>query len=248
MDNPQNRQEAVQQVAAAAEEKSLIDVLFCLLDSWKLILCSALLSTLLALLYTLFAVTPMYQATSMLYVLSSAESAISFSDLQLGSALAQDYVKVFEMWEVHEEVISNLDLPYSYDEMENKLLKVTNQANTRMLEITITSPDPEEAAAIANEYAKVASQFIADTMSIRKPNIMSVALVPANPVTPRLDKNLIKGFLFGVLIACIFVFIRVVLNNKCRTAEDIMNYTGLTTLAVIPVEPNRESKSSGRRK
>lgn len=53
-------------------------------------------------------------------------------------------------------VISNLNLPYNYEEMRG-MLTVTNDADTRMLDITITSPSAEEAAMIANEYADVAS-------------------------------------------------------------------------------------------
>ena len=93
--------------------------------------------------YTSFFVTPMYEATSILYVLSTRDSAINVSDLQLGSELTQDYIKVFRMWEVHEQVISNLDLPYSYSQMQN-MLSVSNDADTRMLDITVTSADPEE--------------------------------------------------------------------------------------------------------
>ena len=70
--------------------------------------------------------------------------------------------------EVHEAVISNLNLPYSYSQMKN-MLSVVNASDTRMLDITVTSPSPTEAAAIANEYAEVASQYIADTMATDKP-------------------------------------------------------------------------------
>lgn len=66
-----------------------------------------------------------------------------------------------------------------------------------MLDITVTSPDPQEAADIANEYAQVASQYIADTMATDKPNIMSVALVPSNPVSPNRTRNIMLGFLLG---------------------------------------------------
>ena len=48
------------------------------------------------------------------------------------------------MWEVHEKVISNLDLDYTYTDMAS-MLSVTNTSDTRMLDITVTNPDPEEA-------------------------------------------------------------------------------------------------------
>ena len=185
----------------------------------------------------------MYQATSTIYVLCRRDSAINMSDLQIGTALTSDYIKVFKMWEVHEEVISNLNLPYSYAQMRS-MLSVANESGTRMLDITVTSPSPTEAAAIANEYAKVASQYIADTMATDKPNIMSVALVPANPVSPNKTRNIMLGFMLGLVLGAGIVTLRMLADDTYKTAEDIRKYTGLATLAVIPIENEPDEKKS----
>lgn len=213
----------------------LVELMYRLLASWKLIACMALAFALAACLITACLITPMYEATSTIYVLSRRDTAINMSDLQIGSALTSDYIQVFKMWEVHEEVISNLNLPYTYDQMED-MLSVVNASGTRMLDITITSPSAQEAAEIANEYAKVASQYIAETMSIDQPNIMSVALVPANPVSPSLTKNVVLGFILGFVLAAAIVVVRMLVDDKYKTTDDIRKYTGMVTLAVIPLE------------
>lgn len=234
-------------VTAPAENSydtiDLLELACRMLANWKQIACAALASMILFGVVTLFFITPMYEATSIIYVLNRNDSAINFSDLQLGSALTKDYVKVFQMWEVHEEVISNLDLPYSYKQME-QMLSVTNVTDTRMIDITVKSSDPEEAAAIANEYAKVASDFIAETMATDAPNIMSVALVPANPVSPNKTRNVILGFLLGGVLACGCVTVVFLLDDKYKSAEDIRKYTGMVTLAVVPVEGSAGKKGS----
>ena len=213
----------------------LAELMHRLISGRKLIVCLALVFALAAGVYTIYFVTPMYEATATIYVLNRRDSAINMSDLQIGTALTSDYIKVFKMWEVHEEVISNLGLPYTYSQMKGSL-SVTNESNTRMLDITFKSASAEEAAAVANEYAKVASQYIADTMSTDKPNIMSVALIPANPVSPNKTKNVLLGFLLGLVLACGIITVRMLMDDKYKTAEDIRRYTGLTTLAVVPIE------------
>lgn len=254
MSDRQKRRTQTPSVSPAAQPVDgdtidLIGLMYRLLGSWKFIVCMALVFTIAAGVYTLYFVTPMYQATSTIYVLSRRDSAINISDLQIGTALTSDYIKVFKMWEVHEEVISNLDLPYSYTQMRN-MLSVVNESDTRMLDISITSPSAEEAAAIANEYAKVASQYIADTMSTDKPNIMSVALVPSNPVSPNKTRNVLLGFLLGGILAAGIVTLRFIMDDKYKTAEEIRMYTGLITLAVVPVEESDAGRNgkSGRRK
>lgn len=228
-------------------EIDLIELLYRMLASWKLIAILALAGMLAAFGITYFLVTPLYQAKSTIYVISRSDSVINMSDLQIGTALTQDYIKVFDMWEVHEQVISNLDLPYSYTQMR-KNLSVTNTSNTRMLDITVTSANPEEAAAIANEYAKVASDFIAETMSTDKPNIVSVALVPSNPVSPSMVRNVAIGFLAGAVLAAAIVTIRMLLDDKIKTAEDIRRYTGLVNLAIVPKENLKDDDKARTRK
>ena len=224
----------------------LIELMYRLLDRWKLIVCLALIGAILAGVYTVFFVTPMYQSTSTIYVLSRKDSAINMADLQIGTALTEDYIKVFSMWEVHEQVISSLNLPYSYSHMRG-MLSVKNDNNTRMLDITITSPDPQEAAAVANEYAKVASQYIADTMATDKPSLMSVALVPSNPVSPSKTKNVLLGFMAGFVLAAGYVIIRMLMDDTIKTSEDIRKYTGLVTLALVPVEETTSQKKGAPR-
>ena len=216
-----------------------------LLGNWKLIAGLAVGLAVIMGVYTSFFVTPMYEATSIIYVLSNRDSAINVSDLQLGSELTQDYIKVFHMWEVHEQVISNLGLSYSYSQMQN-MLSVSNDTDTRMLDITVTSADPQEAADIANEYAQVASQYIAETMATDAPNIMSVALVPSNPVSPNKTRNILLGFLLGGILAAGIVTVRMLMDDKYKTAEDIRRYTGLATLAVVPVENGSAAKNRKR--
>ena len=239
-------------VATKAEEDAatidLVDLMYRLLAGWKLIAILAVALALVVGVYTIGFVTPLYEATATIYVLSPSDSAIDMSDLQIGTALTSDYLKVFQMWEVHEGVISNLGLPYSYSQIRN-MLSVKNDADTRMLDITITSSSPTEAAAIANEYAEVVSDYIAQTMSTDRPNMVSSALVPANPVSPNKTRNIMLGFILGALIGAGIVTVRMLLDDKYKTAEDIRKYAGLYTLAVIPLEDadGGKDRRGGRR-
>lgn len=240
-----NAVDTVEQSSDIYATVDLVEFAFRLLGNWKLIVCLSLALALMAGAYSMFFVTPMYEATSTIYVLNRSDSAINLSDLQLGTYLTQDYIKVFDMWEVHEQVITNLDLPYSYKQISS-MLTIENTPNTRMLDLTVSSPYPQEAAAAANEYAKVASQFIADTMATEKPSIMSVALVPANPVSPNKTLYVALGMMLGLAISCGYTFVMMMADDKYKTAEEIRKYTGLTTLAVVPVEQKDEKRNRRR--
>ena len=229
---------------AAEQDEDTIDLLelaLGLLEHWKLIAVTAVTGAVLMALYTFFLVTPMYKATATIYVVSRNDSVLNFSDLQVGSELTSDYIKVFEMWEVHEKVISNLDLDYTYTNMAS-MLSVTNTSDTRMLDITVTNPDPEEAAAIANEYADVGAKYISKKMKTDEPTLMSSARVPENPFSPNKAKNILLGFVVGFVLACGVVVVRILLDDTYKTAEDIRKYAGLVVLASVPMAENAQPK------
>ncbi len=230
-----------QPVESDEETIDLLELLYALLGKWREIAAATVACALIAAIGVLFFVTPKYQASSTIYVISRKDSAINISDLQIGTALTDDYIQVFHMWEVQEKVISNLDLPYTYNQLDG-MLSVTNASNTRMLEITVTSESAQEAADIANEYATVVRDYIAKKMATDKPSIMSTALVPTVPVSPNKTKSILLGALLGFVVSAGVIVVITLLDDTYKTTEDIKKYTGLVTMAVIPLEKSDEPK------
>lgn len=227
-------------------EIDLVELLYRLLENLKYILLTAVLCTLAAGVYTFVFQTPQYEATAKLYVMNPRDSAINLSDLQIGTYLKNDYQEVFKTWEVHEMVIKNLGLSYSYSHMQD-MLAITNPTDTRILYITVTSESPGEATAIANEYAAVAKKYISATMATEEPNILSVALQPTRPVGPNRTRNIMLGFLLGAILAIGIITVRFVMDDKIKTADDIAKYANLATLAIVPVM-NGHSVSKQKKK
>ena len=220
-------------VSDAEAEIDLLELFFRLAESWKRICVTAILGAIVMGVVSFFVLTPQYEATSKLYVMNASDSAINLSDLQIGSYLTSDYREVFKTWEVHERVIQNLSLPYSYEQMQ-RLLSVSNPSDTRILYITAKTPDPQLSTDIANEYASVARQYISEIMSTEQPNVMSVALRPVKPVSPNKTLNILIGFVLGALLMTGVITIRFVMDDKIKTADDIAKYVDMPTLAIVP--------------
>ncbi len=237
--------------AEAETEIDLIELFYFLLSKLRWIILAAVLGAFAAGIYTFYFQTPLYEATSKLYVANSKDSAINLSDLQIGTYLTNDYQEVFRTWEVHEMVVKNLGLHYTYRELQN-MLSVTNPKDTRILYITITSPSPSEASTLANEYASVAKKYIYQTMATEEPNLLSVALQPTVPVSPNKTRTVMLGFILGALLMGGIFVARFVLDDKVKTPDDILKHSGLITLAVVPAvrtlkntRPAAKTRSSG---
>lgn len=205
-----------------------------------------LVCTLAMAAYVFFIAPEKYEATSQIYVVNSKDSAINLSDLQIGSYLTSDYQYVFETWEVNQQVINNLNLPYTVKEMRD-MLKVENPSNTRILQISFTCEDAGEAAAVANEYAEVASVYICEQMQTSKPSIISTALEPLNPVSPRRLLLIAVTCILSGLACAWGLFIVFLFDDRIKTSSDLRRVTSVEPLAVIPASRGpRNDKAKGR--
>lgn len=218
-----------------------------LLENARWIIVAAIAGAILLFAHANWIVTPMYQATSKLYIVNSKDSAINLSDLQIGSYLANDYQEIFNAWEVHEMVMQNLNLNYSYSYMQSHLT-IANPADTRILHLTFSSSNPKEAMDVANEYANVAMKYIAETMATEIPSLLSSALLPTSPYSPQKSRNAILGFLLGALLVVAIVVIRFILDDKVKTSDEIQRYIGLPVLSVVPGDGNSVSKKQKTKK
>lgn len=220
----------------------LFDFFFYAKNHAKAVILTMLAAALGTLFYVFVIASPVYEATSQIYVLNSKDSAINLSDLQIGSYLTSDYQWIFQTWEVNQQVINNLSLPYTVAEMKD-MLTVENPSNTRILLITFASENAKEVAAVANEYAEVAGQYISDFMQTSKPSIISVALEPLEPVRP---KKMLTTAVVTLLVGFAYLwclFIRFLTDDKIKTAADLRKHFSTEPLATIPV-----TRISGRKR
>lgn len=228
-------------------EIDLVALLYSWLEKIHWIVAAALLGAAIAGVIVFRMVTPIYQATSKIYIVGS-DTAISLSDLQIGSNLAADYQEVFKTWHVHELVDKRLDLDYSYSKLAG-MVSVSNPANTHVLYVTVKSPDPREAKTLADTYAQVAREFIATTMDMRMPNIFEEAKLPDRPTSPQKTRWILIGFLLGALAALAVFTVKFLGDDRIRTNEDVEKTGKLPLLGIIPLqETERENGDAPARK
>ncbi len=223
-------------------EIDLLELFYRLLENGWRILAAALAGMLLAALYSCALATPVYEATSRIYVTNSSGDAagqVAVSDFQIGNYLTSDYRQLFESWEIHDAVIRNLGLELDCDALKERL-RIENPDDTRILNMTVAWDDPLQAARIANEYATVARAYISRTMDTGEPTLLSSARAPSEPVRPRKLLYTALGFLLGGLLAAGALTVRFLLDDRIKSAEDLRKYLEMPVLAVVPANGTME--------
>ena len=195
---------------------------------------------------TRFVITPMYSSTAQLYVISN-DALSQLSNLTVGTQLTQDYMAIVTTRGVVNKVIDNLNLDTDYEELTDKI-SVENPTDTRIMEITVSNPDPKEAREITQELAEVTAKTVSSKMDIKAPTIIENAYLADEPDSPSMLRNVaIGGFLGLILSAGIFI-IQFIMNDTIRREEDIEKYLGINTLAKLPLANGEKKRTTKVRK
>lgn len=225
-------------------EIDLLELLFAFRRRILWIVLAAILGGGISFAGTRVLMTPMYESTTTMLVLTSETTLSSLSELQLGTQLTNDYEILTKSRAVLETVIENLNLNLGYEQLNN-MVSISNPEDSRIMEITLTYPDPEEAKAIVDEIASVTSEFIGDQMEGIPPKIIDQGEVPSGPSSPSVSRNTLLGILLGIVVSCGIITVITVMDDTIKTEEDIEYYLGIPTLASVP---DRKDYIGGKKK
>ncbi|MGN1271270.1 MAG: YveK family protein [Clostridia bacterium] len=218
------------------------------------ILLITIIALIVGVLYSYFYLTPVYKASTTLILAQSSntvdktgDTSITQTDLTLNSKLVSTYSEIMKRKSVLSKVISNLGMSEEYMDSIKENLSVKAVSDTELIEITVKNEDPEKAALIANEIAKVFSEKVVEIYNIS--NIYVLDRAEANPVPCNINhaKDLVIFAFIGLVISVIVCLIANMLDTTIKTEEDVEKATGLMVLTSIPDYNIENSRKGGRR-
>ena len=231
-------------------EIDLLELMMVMKKHLAAILLAGIVGLVIMFAYTSFLVTPLYSASSMMYVMpdnSNSMNSSTLSDMQVGQQLTSDYSSMIKSRSFMEDVIKKLNLTIDYQQLLGKV-EVTNPTSSRILQVTVNDPNPQTAADIANEMASVAESKLKEITGMQAIKIYEEAAVPDRPSSPSLKKNCALGLLAGLVLAMAVVTILYLLDDTIKTEDDIEKYLGMTTLAVLPYNGRKQQRQAQKHK
>jgi capsular exopolysaccharide synthesis family protein len=125
----------------------------------------------------------------------------------------------------------------SADEIEGSI-EASQEGDADILEVTATSSSPEQAALIANTYAKEFLVFRTDSererLQTSQIEVIEPASPPSSPVSPKPVRNTVFGALIGLVLGVGLALLLEQLDRRVKRQEDVAEATGLPLLASVP--------------
>ncbi len=204
----------------------------------------------LGVIYTIGFTTPKYTSSTTLLLAGSESPAgettnsITTTDVTLNSKLVSTYSVLVRSKDVLNQVISNLGMDISWEDLKNNV-SVSTVEDTEVIEISITTTDAADSAKIANETAKVFSEKVSEIYNINNVHVVDEAEVENAPSNINHERDVIIFAFIGLVVSVIYVLIANMLDTTVKTAEDIEKEFKVPVLASIPVYENAIQKRRG---
>lgn len=185
--------------------------------------------------FTILTRVPMYQSSTTIVLVngSSDNNTYNQTELQLNKNLIGTYSEIIKSRKVLNEVIENLGLSYTTQELANNIT-VTAVENTEIIKVSVSDADNKKATEIADEIASV---FGTEIQKIYKLNNVSVIDKASETTTPY-NVNYVKDNLIYIVISIVLssgvIFLKFYFDTTIKTTEEIENKLGLTVLGTVP--------------
>ncbi|MFM8855789.1 MAG: polysaccharide biosynthesis tyrosine autokinase [Actinomycetota bacterium] len=215
---------------------------------WQVIAITVLGALLVAVAVT-FATTPLYQASTRLFL--STTVGASATDLYQGNRLSQErvlsYTELLQGETLAQRTIDKLDLGMTADKLRSNV-KATAKLDTVLINVRVLDPSPVRARDIANALS---DEFVVMVRELEtpspgaKPNARVVveqrASVPLKPVVPKKVRNIGLGLIAGLAMGLGLAVLRDLLDNTVKNKDALEDITGVGLAGTIPLDKNRRN-------
>ena len=211
---------------------------------WITVCMTALITFMGAVVYSLLQ-TPMYQASTRLFV-STTSGNNSASDLFQGNRYSQDrvfsYTQLVMGETLAQRTIDRLQLDTNAIALKSAVT-ARSKPNSVLIDVSVLDESPVQARDIANalsdEFVVMARELETPGAGVRPEARVVVeqrASVPKKPVVPNTRLNLLAGLALGLMLGVGGAVLRDRLDNTVKSQETLEATTGTSAVGYIPLD------------
>lgn len=214
---------------------TLLELLGLLRKRLALVVALPLVCALVTGAYCFFMMSNVYTATASMYVLaqneSSQDSANLSTDLNASQMISNDVATLLTSDRVLDETAQDVGL----EDLDAYETSVTSETTSRVIQLSVTGPDAQTAADIANGMVDNVSAIAREVMSIESVNLIDAATAPASPSGPNRPLYVVVAAMAGLFLAVAIVVVADMLNTKVRNQEEVEELLGIPVIGRVPM-------------
>lgn len=212
--------------------------------------CVTLLVAVLGSVAITLATTPLYEASTRLFVSTSSGSSVS--DIYQGNRFSQErvisYSELLMGETLAQRTIDKLGLSMTAEALQENIT-ANSKLDTVLINVHVLDESPVRARDIANTLS---DEFVAMVRELETPEngaspdarviVEQRASIPDHPVVPKTARNLAIGAALGLLLGIGLAVVRDLLDNTVKDRETLESITGAGIVGSIPLDKDRRKQ------
>lgn len=188
----------------------------------------------LSAIFTSLFVTPKYAASTQILVNQKQieNNVVNPNNVQNSLQSVNTYAEIIKSPRILERVSKELDYKYDVKELSS-FVKVTNQSNSQIINVSIVTENAKVSAKIANKVAKVFAKEVPDIMDVDNVYVLSKASDTENKVAPNITNNMLLTGLAALGLTLLIIYLKHILDRRIKTEQDVLDELQLPVLGVI---------------
>lgn len=188
----------------------------------------------LSAIFTSLFVTPKYAASTQILVNQKQieNNVVNPNNVQNSLQSVNTYAEIIKSPRILERVSKELDYKYDVKELSS-FVKVTNQSNSQIINVSIVTENAKVSAKIANKVAKVFAKEVTDIMDVDNVSVLSKASDTENKVAPNITNNMLLTGLAALGLTLLIIYLKHILDRRIKTEQDVLDELQLPVLGVI---------------
>ena len=231
--------------APTARSFSMDHLRFLVRRNWWIVALSGAVIGCLGLGYCLLQ-TPLYVSSAKLYVTSGTEA--DAQSAYQGSLASQQrvasYAELVDSDVIIREALDDSGLQMSVDDARESL-SATSNPDTVLLSISAENSDPALATQLANGVAEAMTSYVTTleqpneaSQPLAKLTVVSPAVQPDEPFSPRTARNTVLAVLVGLVLGLLIAVLRERFDTRLRNGDEVQRSVSSAVLAEVPSENN----------
>lgn len=204
----------------------------------KLIVGITVLCTIVSGILSFFVIKPTYQAKTSIVIgktdsgATADKNQYNYNDVMMFQKLVKTYAEIGKSTAVAENASARVK-DVTADKIQ-KMVTVTPQADTQIIEFKIENNDPKQAYIIINAVSEAFIQEAKRIYPSGNIQVMDNAKTPEKPIKPKKALNVAIAFFIGLMASVGLAFVLEYMDKTIKTEDDISRYLDLPVIGIIP--------------
>ncbi len=175
-----------------------------------------------------------YESHALLYVENNQQSSesVNINDINAAQKLVNTCQILFKSGTILDNLIANLDLPYTKDAL-NGMITASSVNGTEVMKLTVECGNPQEAHQIVNELVALSKQEFSRVIKSGSVEVIDYGEVNTTPSSPNVILITFAAFVAGLALAYVIALVNDMLDVAIKPDDNIAQIYDVPLFAEI---------------